>query len=127
MDAARVLALIAQLRAQNIPVWIDGGWAIDALLETQTRPHDDLDLVARLDDTARIERVLGRNGYYLAGGGFPSATSSSTSTDIRSTCTPCRSPRPGRVGTEWWTAATGSTPLRRSLEAAASWVTRCPV
>ncbi len=71
MDAARVVDLLAQLRAADISVWLDGGWGIDALLERQTRPHDDLDLVAHLDDTARIQRVLGAHGYELSAGGAP--------------------------------------------------------
>jgi lincosamide nucleotidyltransferase A/C/D/E len=71
MAAACVLDLLADLEARRIPVWLDGGWAIDALLGEQTRPHDDLDLVSRLDDTARIEEALGERGYVLAGGGAP--------------------------------------------------------
>jgi lincosamide nucleotidyltransferase A/C/D/E len=71
MDAARVLDLLAELKAHDIPVWLDGGWAVYALLGEQTRPHDDLDLVARLDDSARIERVLSGHGYVLAAGGQP--------------------------------------------------------
>jgi lincosamide nucleotidyltransferase A/C/D/E len=71
MDAARVLDLLAQLQARGIPVWLDGGWAVDALLREQTRPHDDLDLVARLDDSVRIEQALDERGFVLAGGGPP--------------------------------------------------------
>ena len=71
MDAARVLDLLAQLKARDIPVWLDGGWAVDALLGEQTRPHDDLDFVARLDDSARIEQVLSGHSYVLAAGGPP--------------------------------------------------------
>ena len=71
MDAARVLALLDHLEALEIDVWLDGGWAIDALLGEQTREHDDLDLVSRLEDSARIEEALGRRGYVVAGGGLP--------------------------------------------------------
>ena len=71
MDAARVLDLLAHLTARNIPVWLDGGWAVDALLQEQTRPHDDLDLVAPLEDSARIEQALHERGFVLAGGGAP--------------------------------------------------------
>jgi lincosamide nucleotidyltransferase A/C/D/E len=71
MDAARVLELLAHLTAREIPVWLDGGWAVDALLGEQTRPHDDLDLVARLEDSARIEQALTERGFVLAGGGAP--------------------------------------------------------
>ena len=71
MDAARVLDLLARLETREIPVWLDGGWAVDALLGEQLRPHDDLDLVARLDDSPRIEQALDERGYVLAGGGPP--------------------------------------------------------
>lgn len=71
MDAERVLDLVEHLEAHGIRVWLDGGWAIDALLGRQTRAHDDLDLVTLLDDSARIERALGSLGYVLAGGGPP--------------------------------------------------------
>lgn len=71
MDAARVLDLLADLQACDIPVWLDGGWAIDALLGEQTRPHDDLDLVSRLEDSARIEQALGQLSYVRAGGAPP--------------------------------------------------------
>jgi lincosamide nucleotidyltransferase A/C/D/E len=71
MDAARVLDLLSDLEGRAIQVWIDGGWAVDALLGEQTRPHDDLDLVSRLEDSGRIEAVLGERGYVLAYGGAP--------------------------------------------------------
>jgi lincosamide nucleotidyltransferase A/C/D/E len=71
MEAARVLDLLSLLDARGLPVWLDGGWAIDALLGEQTRPHDDLDLVSRLEDSARIEEALGERGYVLGYGGPP--------------------------------------------------------
>jgi len=71
MDASRVLDLLARLDARGVAVWLDGGWGVDALLEEQTRPHDDLDLVSRLEDTATIEATLGELGYVVAGGGAP--------------------------------------------------------
>jgi lincosamide nucleotidyltransferase A/C/D/E len=71
MAADRVLDLLSHLEAQEISVWLDGGWAVDALLGEQTRPHDDLDLVSRLEDSVRIEEALGARGYVLAGGGAP--------------------------------------------------------
>ena len=71
MDAARVLDLLADLEALGIQLWLDGGWAVDALLGEQTRPHDDLDLVSRLEDSAQIEKALGARGYVQAGGGLP--------------------------------------------------------
>jgi lincosamide nucleotidyltransferase A/C/D/E len=71
MEAVCVLDLLAHLEARGIPDWLDGGWAIDALLGEQTRRHDDLDLVSRFEDSVRIEESLGEHGYVLAGGGLP--------------------------------------------------------
>ena len=71
MDAARVLELLACIRKHGVSVWLDGGWAIDALLGAQTRAHDDLDLVARLDQGEQLEHALAPLGYELAGGGPP--------------------------------------------------------
>jgi lincosamide nucleotidyltransferase A/C/D/E len=71
MDAERVLDLLSRLESREISVWLDGGWAVDALLGEQTRLHDDLDLVSRVEDSARIESALGDRGYVLAGGGLP--------------------------------------------------------
>jgi lincosamide nucleotidyltransferase A/C/D/E len=71
MTAARVLAVLQQLAAFGIPVWLHGGWGIDALLGRQTRSHDDLDLVIRLEDAARIESALHDVGYVYTGAGPP--------------------------------------------------------
>jgi lincosamide nucleotidyltransferase A/C/D/E len=71
MDAVRVLDLVALLRTSGIPAWLDGGWAVDALLGEQTREHDDLDLVTRLEDSARLEEALGERGYSTGYGAPP--------------------------------------------------------
>lgn len=71
MDAARALDVLEHLQASGIPAWLDGGWAVDALLGEQTREHDDLDLVTRLEDSARIENVLAERGYVTGYGGPP--------------------------------------------------------
>jgi lincosamide nucleotidyltransferase A/C/D/E len=72
MDAARVLELLADLEQAGIDVWLDGGWAVDALLETQTRPHDDLDVVSRAEDKERIVELLAERGYEVAYDAAPS-------------------------------------------------------
>lgn len=38
-----VINLYQRLLDAGIPIWLDGGWGVDALLEEQTRIHDDLD------------------------------------------------------------------------------------
>lgn len=44
MPAATVLDLLAALQRNGVRYCVGGGWAVDALLEEQTRPHSDLDL-----------------------------------------------------------------------------------
>jgi lincosamide nucleotidyltransferase A/C/D/E len=63
MGAERVVDLVAHLATRGVPVWLDGGWAIDALLGRQRRRHDDLDVVAALENVAGIEAALGELGY----------------------------------------------------------------
>lgn len=55
--------VLDQLAAAGIDAWVDGGWAVDALLGEQTRPHADLDLaISRADFDAAL-RVLGASGF----------------------------------------------------------------
>jgi lincosamide nucleotidyltransferase A/C/D/E len=63
MGAAEVIDLLSCLERSGITVWVDGGWGVDALLGEQTRDHDDLDLIARLDDVARLQGTLAERGY----------------------------------------------------------------
>lgn len=71
MDAGEVERLLDLLEAAGIAVWLDGGWGVDALLERETREHDDLDLVAELADARRLTDVLERAGYEAVAGGAP--------------------------------------------------------
>jgi lincosamide nucleotidyltransferase A/C/D/E len=71
MAAQEVAAILDALALAGIDVWLDGGWGVDALLEEQTRAHDDLDLVVALDDVPRLREVLGRRGYDMLGGAPP--------------------------------------------------------
>ena len=63
MTASEVVELV-QLFAQNhIELYIDGGWAVDALLGVQTRAHADLDIVVQHKDVAQIRALLEARGY----------------------------------------------------------------
>jgi lincosamide nucleotidyltransferase A/C/D/E len=66
-----VIRLLDRLERQGFSIWLDGGWGADALLQEQTRAHDDLDLIVRLDEVARLQQELEQHGYYLAGGEAP--------------------------------------------------------
>lgn len=49
-----VLNVIKVLEAANLRVWLDGGWGVDALLGTQTRAHEDMDLVVELSEVSEV-------------------------------------------------------------------------
>jgi len=63
--AEDVISIYRSLSANNIQVWLTGGWGIDALLREQTRPHKDLDVIMLLDDIVQMRELLGRDGYGL--------------------------------------------------------------
>ena len=60
-----VIRIYQHLQANGIPVWLSGGWGIDALLGKQTRPHKDLDVIMLLDDVVRLRELLEQEGYTL--------------------------------------------------------------
>ena len=71
MTGESLVDLIETLEQAGIDVWLDGGWAVDAVLETQTRCHDDLDLIVELHAVDKLQTILGQRGYLLAHGGAP--------------------------------------------------------
>lgn len=46
-----------------IPVWIDGGWGIDALIGKQTRSHSDLDIIIDQVNFTDLEKLLLSNNF----------------------------------------------------------------
>ena len=71
MTAHDVLDLMDLLDQQGIPAWLDGGWGVDALLGTQTREHDDVDIIVAVADAPLLMAALAGRGYRLAEGGPP--------------------------------------------------------
>ena len=59
-DVSQLCQLLA---AENIPVWLAGGWGIDALLGEQTRPHKDLDILVLVADVIHLQDILAEHGY----------------------------------------------------------------
>jgi lincosamide nucleotidyltransferase A/C/D/E len=68
MTAAGVVAILQRLDDAGIEAWLDGGWGVDALLGAQTRAHDDVDLVVRVDDVPGMREVLAMDGFRLIRG-----------------------------------------------------------
>ncbi len=48
----------------GIDLWLDGGWAVDALLGEQTRPHNDIDIVIERKYSQTLRDSLEADGYY---------------------------------------------------------------
>ncbi|HEY5601361.1 MAG TPA: nucleotidyltransferase family protein, partial [Patescibacteria group bacterium] len=63
MEASDVVKLYDLLESEGIKVWLDGGWAVDALLGKQTRPHTDLDIVVGEKDLPKLRNLLQDRGY----------------------------------------------------------------
>jgi lincosamide nucleotidyltransferase A/C/D/E len=84
MDAKDVLVVLRLLEQTHCPVWIDGGWGVDALLGRQTRPHADLDLAVALTDVPLATDVLGAVlGYGVTQDELPTRLELRTARDCR--------------------------------------------
>jgi lincosamide nucleotidyltransferase A/C/D/E len=71
MAALEVVRLLDLVQSKGVTVWLDGGWGVDALLEEQTREHDDLDLVVKLAEVSRLTEILVGAGYEQVAGEAP--------------------------------------------------------
>lgn len=65
MDAADVILLYRAFVAAGAPVWLMGGWGIDALVGRQTRPHHDVDVLVGIADLERLRLCLIDLGFVL--------------------------------------------------------------
>ena len=63
ITAQAVLNLIQLFQNHGIQVWIDGGWAVDAVLSRETRPHEDLDLALAHADVPQLRQILEDQGF----------------------------------------------------------------
>jgi lincosamide nucleotidyltransferase A/C/D/E len=63
MTAKDVHSLLDLFEAQHIHIWLDGGWAVDANLGTQTRRHGDVDIVIEQHDVPSAVATLESCGY----------------------------------------------------------------
>ena len=63
MDEEEVARVLQLAEIGGIPVVVDGGWAVDALLGWQTREHSDLDLAINQQYLPRFLNILRRLNY----------------------------------------------------------------
>lgn len=61
-SAEQVLALYNTLEDRGISIWIDGGWAVDALAGRQTRPHTDIDVAVEYKNLDHLKDFLKEQG-----------------------------------------------------------------
>lgn len=66
MTVEDALFLYQLLTMNGIMTWLIGGWGVDALFGEQTRPHKDLDILVLIDDVARLQSLLEREGFHFA-------------------------------------------------------------
>ena len=63
MKAADVVDIIKLLSGQQIEVYVDGGWCVDALAGEQTREHLDLDIALPHKFGKKLRGVLQEKGF----------------------------------------------------------------
>jgi lincosamide nucleotidyltransferase A/C/D/E len=64
MQPCEVADLYNELARAGIPIWIDGGWAVDAVVGRQTRAHNDLDIAIEARFVPGLRRLLEQRGYH---------------------------------------------------------------
>jgi lincosamide nucleotidyltransferase A/C/D/E len=64
MTAEVALHLLRLFDENHIEVIVDGGWAVDALLGEQTRPHSDLDIAMTHKHVPVLRALLESQGYW---------------------------------------------------------------
>jgi lincosamide nucleotidyltransferase A/C/D/E len=64
MKAEDVIEFYETVSKKGIDIWLDGGWAVDALLGEQTRPREDVDIVIQQKDVLELRRLLESRGYH---------------------------------------------------------------
>ncbi|MBB6346954.1 nucleotidyltransferase domain-containing protein [Nonomuraea muscovyensis] len=63
MTAGDVREFLDLMDEVGVRVWLDGGWAVDACLGGQTRPHADLDIVVQEHHLPAATAALRERGY----------------------------------------------------------------
>lgn len=57
------IEIITYAEENGIDIWIDGGWGVDALLEEETRTHNDIDLFVEESSCKKFIKILKEKGF----------------------------------------------------------------
>ena len=63
MSEYDIVDLLKTAKILGIAVWVGGGWGVDALVEKQTRPHNDIDLYLEKRNADNFIAMLRSKGY----------------------------------------------------------------
>jgi lincosamide nucleotidyltransferase A/C/D/E len=63
MKLEEIIQFLDLCKRNNIDIWVDGGWGVDALLGEQTREHSDLDIVVEKKDLGKLRGLLEVKNY----------------------------------------------------------------
>ncbi len=55
--------IILYAEENEIAIWLDGGWGVDALLGEETRPHNDIDLFVEKNNSHKFIEILKEKGF----------------------------------------------------------------
>jgi lincosamide nucleotidyltransferase A/C/D/E len=72
MTANALVDLLKLFESAGLEVWLDGGWAVDAVLGSQTREHKDVDVILRVADLPKVREILANRGFKEQDGGTAS-------------------------------------------------------
>jgi lincosamide nucleotidyltransferase A/C/D/E len=73
MTAGDVLEVLDLLASAGVEAWVDGGWGVAALLGTETREHDDLDVAVPISGVGTVREALGSAGFTTLRDWLPTA------------------------------------------------------
>ena len=73
MTSSSLVELLRLFESNMIQVWLDGGWGVDALLQTQTRVHKDVDIIVSILDVPKLQELLGMEGFSVQEGEPPNS------------------------------------------------------
>jgi len=71
MTSLALVGLLQLIEGAQIPVWLDGGWGVDALLGAQTRTHKDIDIILSVGHVSKLQELLSRRGFTVKEGKPP--------------------------------------------------------
>lgn len=63
MTEADICAFLDLAAGAGVELWLDGGWAVDAWLGRQTRPHRDVDIIVETAPASKLVAALRGAGY----------------------------------------------------------------